>query len=84
MRILLWYCDKFAWTAAMKTLGSAADSAPGKYHEAVVAFIHVEPKDVLTGSSAEKKLVKTLYRFLPADALLPVCPDPENIHRVSG
>jgi len=60
MRILMWYCDKFAWIPAMKTLGSAPESTPGKYHEALVAFIHVEPKDVLAGSSAEKKLVKNL------------------------
>lgn len=44
----------------MKTLQSAAESVPGNYHEAVVAFIHVESKDVLEGSSAEKKLVKNL------------------------
>ncbi len=64
MRILLWYCDKFYWTPAIKTLESAPDlvldSVQGKYHEAVVAFIHVEPKDVLEGSSSEKKLLKNL------------------------
>ncbi len=60
MRILLWYCDRFAWNPAIKTLESAPDSAPGKYTEVLVAFIQVEPKDVLQGSSAEKKLVKNL------------------------
>ena len=60
MRILLWYCEKFNWTPAIKTLDSAPESAPGESHEAVVAFIHVEPRDVLDGSSAEKKLLKNL------------------------
>ncbi len=60
MRILLWYCEKFNWTPAIKTLDSAPESAPGESHEAVVAFIHVEPKDVLDGSSSEKKLLKNL------------------------
>lgn len=44
----------------MKTLESAPDSFPGEYTEVLVAFIQVEPKDVLAGSSAEKKLVKNL------------------------
>ncbi len=60
MRILLWYCEQFCWSPAIKTLESAPESGPGHYHEVIVAFIHVEPKDVLEGSSAEKKLIKNL------------------------
>lgn len=64
MRILLWYCEKFNWTAAIKTLESvpdvSSDSEISEYHDTVVAFIHVEPKDVLEGNSAEKKLLKNL------------------------
>lgn len=60
MRILLWYCDKFNWTPAIKTLDTAPDSSPGNYHNVIVAFIHVETKDVLEGSSSEKKLLKHL------------------------
>lgn len=60
MRILLWYCDNFAWTPAIKSLESAPDSGPGNYQKVIVAFIHVESKDVLEGSSSAKKLLKNL------------------------
>jgi len=42
----------------MKTLDDVPDGQAGEYDAAVVAFIHVEPKDVSAGSSAETKLVK--------------------------
>ena len=58
MRILLWYCDRFAWDPAIKTLDEAPDAAADAHEKAVVAFIHVEPKDADGGSSAETKLVK--------------------------
>lgn len=60
MRILLWYCDKFNWTPAIKTLENVPDSEPGQFNEVLVAFVHVEPADVEEGSSAEKKLLKNL------------------------
>jgi hypothetical protein len=60
MRVLLWYCDKFAWTTAIKTLETAPEAKAGEFYEILVAFIHVEPKDVIDGSSAEKKLLKNL------------------------
>jgi len=60
MRLLLWYCNKFSWTPAIKTLESVPEASAGQYQGVVVAFIHVEPKDVLEGSSAEKKLLKNL------------------------
>ncbi len=37
MRLLFWYCDKFAWTPAMKTLDSAPEAMPGNYQEVLVA-----------------------------------------------
>ena len=58
MRVLFWYCDQFAWNPAMKTLDDAPDAAPSAHRKTVVAFIHVEPKDMEKGSSAETKLVK--------------------------
>jgi hypothetical protein len=58
VRVLFWYCDKFAWTPAIKTLESAPVSYPEEQKKIVVAFIHVEPKDVEIVSSAETKLVK--------------------------
>ncbi|MBC2713261.1 MAG: hypothetical protein HGJ94_20380 [Desulfosarcina sp.] len=58
MRVLFWYCDTFAWIPAMKTLADAPDAAPSAHEQAVVAFIHVEPKDAENGGSAETKLVK--------------------------
>jgi hypothetical protein len=58
MRVLFWYCNTFAWNPAMKTLDDAPDEVAGTREHVVVAFIHVEPKDLETGSSAETKLVK--------------------------
>ena len=60
MRILLWYCEKFSWNPAIKTLDSMPDAEKGSYDGVVVAFIHVEPKDLLEDSSSEKKLLKNL------------------------
>lgn len=58
MRILFWYCDHIGWTPAIKTLDDAPDANPGTRDHAVVAFIHVEPRDVVPGASAETKLIK--------------------------
>lgn len=58
MRLLLWYCERFAWRPSMKTLDHVPDAGPMSLEKAAVAFIHVEPSDVLDGSSAETKLVK--------------------------
>ena len=58
MRVLFWYCDKFGWTPTIKTLETAPVSASEAHEKVVVAFVHVEPKDIQDGSSAETKLVK--------------------------
>jgi len=58
MRILFWYCDAFAWHPAIKTLDDAPDAEAAAHENAVVAFIHVEPKDADSRSSSETKLVK--------------------------
>jgi hypothetical protein len=58
MRVLFWYCDKFAWNPAIKTLDDAPDAAADVHEKAVVAFIHVEPEDQEGHSSSETKLVK--------------------------
>jgi hypothetical protein len=58
MRLLFWYCDRFAWNPTLKTLSDAPDAAPMAHEKAVVAFIHVEPRDMADGSAAETKLVK--------------------------
>lgn len=58
MRVLFWYCDKFAWTPTIKTLEQAPVSEADEKHNVVVAFIHIEPKDIGPGSSSETKLVK--------------------------
>jgi len=57
MRVLFWYCDRFAWKPTMQTQEDAPQPI-AEEHEKVVAFIHVEPGDVEAGSSAETKLVK--------------------------
>ena len=58
MRILFWYCTRFDWVPAVKTLEIAPAAPAAKNENAVVAFIHVEPDDSLPGRSAETKLVK--------------------------
>jgi len=58
MRVLFWYCDKFGWTPTIKTLETSPDSDPEEQEKVVVAFVHVEAKDILDGSLAETKLVK--------------------------
>ena len=58
MRVLFWYCDRFDWTPAMKTLPDTPEAEPAENENAVVAFVHIEPVDVEAGSSAETKLVK--------------------------
>ncbi|MBI9087088.1 MAG: hypothetical protein JEZ11_26070 [Desulfobacterales bacterium] len=57
MRVLFWYCDTFAWNPTIKTLDDAPDATASSHEKAVVAFIHVEPKDIGEGS-VETKLVK--------------------------
>lgn len=42
----------------MKTLEQAPDAGPAENSKTVVGFIHIEPDDVVEGSSAETKLVK--------------------------
>ncbi len=60
MRLLLWYCDVFAWNPSIKTIEQAGQAKAETYEKVVVAFIHVEPQDVKPGSSAETKLVKNV------------------------
>jgi hypothetical protein len=58
MRVLFWYCDRFDWNPAMKTLEDAPAAQAAENASAVVAFIHIESGDVQGQSSAETKLVK--------------------------
>lgn len=58
MRVLFWYCDRFAWKPSMQTLEDAPEPTTEDHENVVVAFVHVEPCDVEAGSSAETKLVK--------------------------
>jgi hypothetical protein len=58
MRILFWYCDHFAWVPAVKTLADAPDAEPAEHDRSIVAFVHVEPKDLEEANPAETKLVK--------------------------
>jgi len=58
MRVLFWYCDDFDWTPAIKTLPDVPEAEPAENRNTVVAFVHIEPKDVEAGSASETKLVK--------------------------
>jgi hypothetical protein len=58
MRVLYWYCDTFAWNPSIKTIEEMPDALPERHTDTVVAFVPVEPGDVVPGSGAETKLVK--------------------------
>ena len=58
MRTIYWYMTKMAWTPGLKTIEDAPEAAPGSFENQVVAFIHIEPKDLEEGSKAETKFVK--------------------------
>ncbi len=60
MKVLFWYVEEFSWRPARKTLDDAEDGAPGAVDKAVVAFVHVEPRDVERAKKVETKLVKNL------------------------
>lgn len=58
MRLLFWYCERFACRPSQKTLEDAPEALPMTHEQAIVVFVHVEPRDVDEGSSAETKLAK--------------------------
>jgi hypothetical protein len=58
MRLLFWYCERFGWKPSLKTLDQAPEAVPMTLEQTVVAFIHVEPPDVVEGNPVETKLVK--------------------------
>ncbi len=58
MRVLFWYCRRFEWTPAMKTLDDAPEADPAVIANTIVAFVHIEPRDLRADSSAETKLIK--------------------------
>lgn len=58
MRVLFWYCKRFGWTPAQKTIEDAEPAVAGECVNAVVAFVHVEPADEQKASKVETKLVK--------------------------
>ena len=60
MRVLFWYCDRFAWNPTIRTLEDAPEPRAEEHEKVVVAFIHVEPGDVEAESSSETKLVKNV------------------------
>ena len=58
MRVLFWYCQRFKWTPALKSLEDSKPAYPAENENSIVAFIHVEPQDVQENHTAETKLVK--------------------------
>ena len=58
MRVLYWYCQRFGWTPAMKTLDDAPEAEPAVLTRTIVAFVHIEPRDLHNDRSAETKLIK--------------------------
>jgi len=61
MRLLMIYADKFAYKTSVKTLESASTiDEENVIKNALLGFIHVEPKDEENLPSIETKLIKNL------------------------
>lgn len=61
MRLLMLYADLFSYKPAVQNLESADEHVePASIQNALVGFIHVEPKDEENLSSVETKLIKNL------------------------
>lgn len=61
MKVLLIYCNRFAYTPTDKTLESAEEVTEGKtYENTQVAFIQVEEEDKENEKSIKKNLRNTL------------------------
>jgi len=63
MRVLFWYCDRFGRNPAVKTLDDAPDAGPSAHDKAVVAFIHVEPKDIDISMANGMLIIKGEKKF---------------------
>ena len=61
MKLLMIYCDRFAYTPADKTLADEPDCTVGdEIKGAVIGLIHAEADDELEPVRIEKKLIKNL------------------------
>ncbi len=61
MRLLMLYCTRFAYKTSVKGLEEVEEKdEKGSFENALVAFIHVEPKDAENLSNVQTKLVKNL------------------------
>ena len=61
MKLLMIYCDKFAYKTSLKALETARDIDEQETSENVlVGFIHIEQKDESDPAYVETKLVKNL------------------------
>ena len=61
MKLLLFYADKFVCTPTMKTLDSFPETGESiSVNNAVLAFIHVEPKDLEDKNKTVTRIIKNL------------------------
>ncbi len=61
MRLLMIYCERFSYKPAVKNLDGAKEKVESAtLNNALVGFIHLEPKDEDNMSHVETKLVKNL------------------------
>ncbi len=61
MKILYIYCNEFAYTPTIKTLENFPDNNESKsFTNILVAFIHVEIKDMLPEHNITKKLLNNI------------------------
>ncbi len=58
MGVLFWYCDNLDWNPAIKPLEEFPHAEPFVCTNGVVAFVHLEPKDLDPAGPAGTKLVK--------------------------
>ncbi|MGD8396685.1 MAG: threonyl-tRNA synthetase editing domain-containing protein [Candidatus Eiseniibacteriota bacterium] len=64
MKLLMLYCDRFAWRPTVRTLESAAAGEAGEVRTAVVGLIHVEPADVDPDGRVASRVVTRLLKNL--------------------
>ncbi|MEA3505810.1 MAG: threonyl-tRNA synthetase editing domain-containing protein [Bacteroidota bacterium] len=61
MKLLMVYCDKFAYKTTEKKITSSPDISEEKsYNDVLLSFIHIELQDQYEINNMETKLLKTL------------------------
>ncbi len=66
MKLLMIYCNRFAYRTAVKNLDSAPDMEVNQEHQdVIVAFVHGEAEDMEREKSVKSKLLKNIKWLAP-------------------